>query len=150
MTQHFIAGAQNGRHYNYHFVRVISQKDEDDPKLVCKLVGGRRIKIAADKVKSLRPPPRLPRSIVSERVLVRTLRKTRIGAEELVERIVKSLELPNTKMEDVKAVACSSNTNDQPKLCDSVWYDVALRKARNCSFVTAVLSRKNSRTSTAC
>ena len=113
MTQHFIAGAQNGRHYNYHFVRVISQKDEDDPKLVCKLVGGRRIKIAADKVKSLRPPPRLPRSIVSERVLVRTLRKTRIGAEELVERIVKSLELPNTKMEDVKAVACSSNTGEE-------------------------------------
>ena len=48
------------------------------------------------------------------------------------------------------SVAYSSSTKDQPKLCDSVWYDVALRKARNCAFVVAVLSRKNSRTSTAC
>ena len=45
--------------------------------------------------------------------MARCLKQTRIGSEELVERILSKLALPNTVLEEVRAVACSSTTGEE-------------------------------------
>jgi len=111
----YLRGLQSQRMYNSCVVEcehmALNSDESKDRRVTCTLMSGKQIRVSPTYVRKIRPPPRFPRGCVHERFVARIC-KSRLPAEELVERIMGYLKLENVHMGEVRALSCSSNMDD--------------------------------------